>query len=94
MGFGLHCAGATVVTSAVSAAAATTGGGGGGGGGAAATVGKILFNNFRKYFEYKSRFRPVSMFVSTDLPTILHTLLVITFTRLALMLHHLPSRNR
>jgi len=69
MGFGLHSAGVTVVT-----AAAATGGGDGGGGGAAAAaaaaaaiVGKILLHNFRKYFEYKSRLRPVAMFVSTEL---------------------------
>lgn len=63
MGFGLHSAGVTVVTSA----AVATDGGGGGDGGAAAIVGKILLHNFRKYFEYKSRFRPAAMFVSTDL---------------------------
>lgn len=89
MGFGLHSAGVTVVVT--SAVAAATGGGGGGG---AATVGKILLHNFRKYYEYKSRFRPVAMFVSIDLPTISHTLLVITFTCQALVLHHLPSPNR
>jgi hypothetical protein len=64
MGFGLHSAGVTVVT-----AAAATGGGDGGGGGAAAAaiVRKILLHNFMKYFEYKSRLRPVAMFVSTEL---------------------------
>ena len=87
MGFGLHSA-----IAAAAAAAATTGGGGGGGG--SGTVGKILLQNFRKYFEYKSRFRPVAMFVSTALPTTLHTILVIMFTCQALVLHHLPSSNR
>jgi hypothetical protein len=94
MGFGLHSAGVIVTSAAAAAAAAAaTGGGGGGGDAAAAIVGKILLHNFRKYFEY-TRFRPVATSKSTDLPTILHTLLVITLICQALVLHHLPSPNR
>jgi len=96
MGFGLHSAGViatSAAATAVAAAAAATGGGDGDGA-AAAIVGKILLHNFRKYLEYKSRFRPVATSVSIDLPTILHTLLVIMLTCQALVLHHLPSSNR
>jgi len=94
MGFGLHSAGVIVIVTSAAAAADAGGGGGGGGAAAAAIVGKILLHNFRKYLEYKSRFRPVATSVSIDLPTILHTLLVITLTCQALVLHHLPSSNR